>query len=84
VTLPCAPYWIYTLIQDLEEMDAESDGNFCGAVILRVKARLGTLLQVPNLALYAAALDPNFGHLRFIDNALRIEVCCLMTVRCSP
>lgn len=52
----------------------QSVAFFATRAVAALKHHLGDLLTVPNPALYAAALHPTHGHLRFVDAAVREAV----------
>lgn len=44
------------------------------ALLDSILSRLGSILQVPNLCLAAAALHPAYGHLKFVDQMVRDDM----------
>lgn len=45
--------------------------SFKRILLAKVTTRLGYILETPNLALAAAALHPAYGHLKYVDPAVR-------------
>lgn len=73
VTLAAVPVLLLRCLRTLD--DNAADDNSTKALKRRLRAsltkRLGYIVNEPNLALAAAAFDPRFGHLRFVDDGVR-------------
>tara|TARA_R110002050_G_scaffold299447_1_gene465080 strand:+ start:37 stop:1167 length:1131 start_codon:yes stop_codon:yes gene_type:complete len=78
VTISHVPILLHDCITTLEGIidgiEVQGMVDLAKALSKSIKQRLGFILEVPNLALCAAALDPRYGHLSFISRRLRDAV----------
>ena len=75
VTISSVPTLLHDCLTSLQEIGREEvmrDLSSC--LINSINVRLGFILEKPNLALCASALDPRYGHLRVVSRRLRNEV----------
>jgi hypothetical protein len=72
-TLAAVPVLLLRCLRSLNDLN--SDDNATKTLKRRLRTalnnRLGYIVAKPNLALAAAALDPKYGHLRFVDDNVR-------------
>lgn len=78
VTISHVPTLLHDCLTSLGEITTGSEANsmvdLANSLWRSIKKRLGFILELPNLALCAAALDPRYGHLTFVSPQLRNEV----------
>ena len=75
VTMSAVPHRLHECRTVLTQiMATENNGIIADLLLGQLNHRLGFTLDTVNLSLCAAALDPRYGHLRFITEDLRNDI----------